>query len=192
MSVLKKTTISGVVDAILINTDGDKDLTSERVEQVNVTYGGFEGDAHYGETRASCVRVTQQYPEGTEIRNVRQISILSSEEMQEIAEALAIPVLAPEWVGANLAISGIPQLTLLPPSSRLISTSGVSLVVDMENQPCKFPGEIIEEHHPGYGGRFVGAAMGKRGVTAWVEREGVLHTGDTLTLHIPPQRIYSI
>ena len=192
MAVLKKTTVVGHVDAILINSDGDKDLTSERIDSVDVTYGGFVGDSHYGETRDSCVRVTQQYPEGTEIRNVRQLSILSSEEIQEIADTLDIPFLQPEWVGANLAISNIPRLTQLPPSSRLISESGVSLVIDMENHPCKYPGEIIEEHHPGHGGRFVGAAMGKRGVTAWVERQGVLHTGDSLTLHIPPQRIYSI
>ena len=34
-----------------------------------------------------------------------------------------------------------------------------------------------------HGNRFKGAAKGKRGVTAWVEREGDIYLGDTLTLH---------
>ena len=192
MSILKKTQITGRVEAVLINKNPALDLTSERVDQVTATYGGLVGDAHFGLTRDSCVRVAQQYPEGTEIRNVRQISILSNEEMQEIADAMDIPALLPEWVGANLAISGIPKLTQLPPSSRLIFDDGTSLVIDMENGPCKFPGEIVERHHPGHGKRFTASALGRRGVTAWVEREGVIKAGATTTLHIPPQRVYAL
>lgn len=35
---------------------------------------------------------------------------------------------------------------------------GASLVVDMENEACSFPGELIDQHHPGYGKYFVKAA----------------------------------
>jgi len=192
MSILKKTNIVGEVEAILINRDSSLDLTSERVDQATVTYGGFVGDAHFGLTRESCVRVAQQYTQGTEIRNVRQVSILSVEEMQVIAEAMAIPELKPEWVGANLSIRGIPELTELPPSSRLIFAGGASLVVDMENGPCRYPGDIIEKYHPGHGHRFTAAAIGHRGVTAWVEREGVIKTGSSVLLHIPPQCVYRV
>ncbi len=192
MPILTKTPIVGRVEAVLVNNDASKDLTSERLDEVTATYQGFVGDAHCGLTRASCVRVRQQYAEGTEIRNTRQVTILSVEEMRLIARAMAIPELLPEWVGANLSLSGIPLLTQLPPSSRLIFANGVSLVVDMENGPCKYPGDIIEQHHPGCGSRFTGAALGQRGVTAWVEREGAIGTGEEVTLHIPPQRIYSL
>ncbi|MEM6942014.1 MAG: hypothetical protein AAF509_18060 [Pseudomonadota bacterium] len=33
-------------------------------------------------------------------------------------------------------------------------------------------------------------AEGRRGVTAWVEREGMLRVGDTLRLHVPGQRAW--
>ncbi|MEM7293922.1 MAG: sulfurase, partial [Pseudomonadota bacterium] len=114
MSILKKTAVVGQVKAVLINGDAERDLTSKEVDSVTATYGGFVGDAHFGLTRESCVRVAQQYEEGTEIRNVRQISILSEEEMQGIADTMEIPRLLPEWVGANMSISGIPLLTQLP------------------------------------------------------------------------------
>ncbi len=192
MPVLKKTSITGCVEAVLINRDATTGLSSERVDKVNADYGGFQGDAHYGVTRASCVRVRQQYAEGTEIRNTRQVSILSVEEMQQIAGAMNIPALLPEWVGANMSLSGIPQLSQLPPSSRLIFAEGASLVVDMENGPCKYPGDVIEQYHPGHGVRFASAAINRRGVTAWVEREGVIKQGERVVLHIPPQRIYSL
>ena len=191
MPILRPTELTGRVDAVLINED-DSDLTTNQLDRVDVTYAGFKGDSHSGLTRPSCVRVKLQYPAGTEIRNTRQISILSSEELAEIGDALDLgePV-RPEWVGANLAITGIPQLTELPPSSRLIFEGGVSLVVDMENGPCKYPGEIIDRHHPGKGSWFPKHARGKRGVTAWVEREGDIWKGAKVALHIPPQRLYS-
>jgi MOSC domain-containing protein YiiM len=43
---------------------------------------------------------------------------------------------------------------------------------------------------PGYGKAFKGAAKGLRGVTAWVEREGMLRVGDTITLHVPDQPVW--
>lgn len=189
MAVLLPSDISGVTDAILINTDA-ADICTQAVASIDADYGGFPGDVHYGLTRRSCVRVRRQYPKGTEIRNTRQVSILSSEDLAGIAADLGIETLKPEWVGANLVLSGIPKLTQLPPSSRLIFPSGVSLVVDMENEPCKFPGEVIESHYPGHGGAFARSARGRRGLTAWVERPGTIQSGDAVAVHMPPQRIY--
>jgi hypothetical protein len=84
------------------------------------------------------------------------------------------------WVGASLVLEGIPDLTHLPPSSRLQGPDGVTLVVDMENLPCQEPAVTIEKALPGQGKGFKRAAEGKRGVTAWVEREGVLRLGDEM------------
>ena len=58
----------------------------------------------------------------------------------------------------------------------------------MENRPCNFPAREIEKDEPGHGKAFKAAAKGRRGVTAWVEREGRLSIGDTLRLHVPDQR----
>ena len=110
---------------------------------------------------------------------------MSAEELQLIANAMNLPGIQPEWLGANLCISGIPDLTKIPPSARLLFSSGASLVVDVENEPCKYPAEIIEKHHPGFGKSFVKSAVGMRGVTAWVERQGTIRQGDGVEVHVP-------
>jgi MOSC domain-containing protein YiiM len=180
------------VQVILVNSTPDKDLSSSRVESVEVNYAGFAGESHSGLVRSSCVRVRHQYTQGTEIRNTRQISIVSVEELAVIADNMGIAELKPEWLGANLVVSGIPNFSQIPPSTRMIFSGAASLVVDLENSPCKYPGEVIDNHHPGFGVLFAKAAVGRRGVTAWVEREGHINTADSIKLYIPPQRIYEI
>ena len=188
--MLKPTKVFGRVDAVLINPDRDQTLASQRVDKVRATFAGFEGDAHGGLTRGACSRVTLQYKRGSEIRNTRQVSILSAEELAVVAQRIGIAHLEPEWVGANLLISGIADLSLLPPSSRLIFAGGASLVVDMENGPCKFPGQVIDEYFPGFGKQFPKAALHRRGVTGWVEHEGFISVDDELALHVPIQPPY--
>ncbi len=185
MPVLKPTDFEATIDTILVN-DNAQDITSTAVNTVTVDYGGFVGDIHHGETRQSCVRVRSQYPQDTEIRNTRQISALSVEQLEQIRDALGIETLKPEWLGANLTLEGIPDFTKVPPGSRLIAANGTSIVVDMENEPCRYPADIIEQHYPDKGRLFPKKAMGKRGVTLWVERTGILSVGDALRLHTPP------
>ena len=88
-------------------------------------------------------------------------------------------------------LRGIPDFTLVPPNSRLLFEGGVVLTVDLENGPCRYPAEKIEEAHPGHGAAFPQKARHKRGVTAWVEKPGQLKNGETCRLHVPPQRIYA-
>lgn len=165
-------------------------LASQPVERLVLGFEGAEGEAHSGRLRDSCSRVTEQHAIGTQIANTRQLSILSDEELAETAFALHIPRLAPEWVGANIVLRGLPDLTHLPPSSRLQGPDGATLVIDMENRACVLPGKVVEHHHPGVGARYKPAAQGRRGVTAWVERPGVLEPGQALRLHIPDQRAW--
>lgn len=179
-------------EVILVNSTPDEDLSSSRISSVDVSYAGLQGESHSGLVRSSCVRVRHQYTPGTEIRNTRQISIVSIEDLTAIADTMGIAELKPEWLGANLLVSGIPNFSQLPPSTRMIFEGGASLVVDLENSPCKYPGEIIDRHYPGSGSFFPKAAVGLRGITAWVEREGQINTGDSIRLYIPPQRIYEI
>ncbi len=165
-------------------------IRGEAVESLALTFAGPEGESHGGLTRPSCSRVTAQYRKGTEIRNVRQLCVVGAEEMAAVAEELGIAAFDFAWVGANVVISGLPDFTHLPPSSRLQAEGGATLVVDMENLPCREPAVTIGKARPGEGKRFKEAAEGRRGVTAWVEREGVLRLGATVRLHVPAQRAW--
>ena len=69
--------------------------------------------------------------------------------------------------------------------------SGATLVVDLENRPCVFPAKGIEAAHNGFGKRFKPAAEGRRGIVAWVEREGWFRLGDAVRLHIPDQPVWA-
>ena len=169
---------------------GGEGIRSVPLEMVEATFAGVEGEVHGGLTRAACVRVRDQHPEGTEIRNVRQFSVVSAEEMAVIASEIGVDVLEPAWLGASLVIAGIPDFSHVPPSSRLQSAAGTTLVIDMQNRPCIYPAKEIDKDKPGYGKAFKPAATGRRGVTAWVEREGPLHVGDELRLHVPDQRAW--
>lgn len=157
-------------------------------EHLDLRFGGAVGDAHFGENRASCVRVTAQYPKGTEIRNTRQISIVSEEELAQIAERLEMTDLDPLWLGATIMVRGLPDFSHVPPSSRLQFAGGATLTIDMQNRPCSVVRDTIAHHREGEGAAFVQAAKGRRGVTAWVEREGRISVGDQLRLHVPDQR----
>ena len=192
MSILSPTKIVGRVVSTLVNPEREKTLESVPRDYVEATFAGLQGDSHAGLTRESCVRVKHQYVAGTEIRNTRQISILSAEDLAEVASRMGLEEVNPGWVGANLLISGIPSLTLLPPSARLIFSSGASLVVDMESGPCVFPARVIDQYHPDKGKTFPKAALNRRGVTDWVEREGRISPNDEVALHLPPQRTYPI
>ena len=189
--LLTKLPLQGTVDVLLANPDRDTGLEKQSVLEVRLLFSGIEGDCHGGLTRKSDSRMLKQFKRGTPVRNSRPVSILSAGELEEVAARMEIPAVRPEWVGANLATRCIPDLTLLPPSSRLQFPSGAMIVVDIENHPCRYPADIIQRHNPEQKMGFVKAAMHKRGVVGWVEAEGVIRTGDSITVWIPPQRIYS-
>ena len=132
-----------------------------------------------------------QYPKGAAIRNARQLTIVSQEELASVGDAMGLgePV-RPSWIGGNIMLSGLPRMTELPPGTRLIFDSGAGLVVDLENEPCSIVGRAIEAHRPGKGLSFPKHAVRKRGVTAWVERAGDLALGMRCRPHIPPQRFW--
>ncbi len=191
MPALTPTKITGEVVWIGHVPDRDASLRSTATESAELTYAGIPGEVHGGLTRPSCSRVKSQYPRNTEIRNVRQLSVVSAEELAAIAADCGLATLDPALIGASLVISGIPDFSHLPPSSRLQFPDGSAIVVDMQNRPCHLPAKVINADHPGAGDKFKAAAKGKRGVTAWVEREGKMHLGDTVQLHIPDQRAWA-
>lgn len=163
-------------------------LTAEPATTLHATFAGIEGEAHEGLTAPSCVRMTSQYPKGTTVANTRQVSVLSAEELAEIAAKMGLPDLSPSLLGATIVVEGIPDFSHIPPGSRLQGPSGATLVVNLNNRPCTIPSRAIEAALPGYGKAFKPAAEGRRGIVAWVEREGSFALGDPLRLHIPDQR----
>ena len=191
MAVLKKSKLTGRVTALLVSPDRRAGLQKAAVDRLGLVFDGILGDCHSSRIYKSDSRVLQQYKRGVPIANTRQVSIVSEEELAEVGETMQAGRLKPEWLGANLVTSGIPELTLLPPSTRMMFSSGATLIVDGENAPCRQVADVIEQHVPGKGMQFPKAARNKRGLVAWVEREGSIAVGDEIVLHIPPQRLYS-
>jgi len=188
MACLVKSTQRGTITWLGRVTSSDISIRSQPVARAEATFDGIVGEAHSGATRPSCVRVKMLHPKGTEIRNTRQLSILSAAENAAIAAEIGLEALDPAWLGASIVIDGIADFSHLPPGARLQTESGTTLVVDLENEPCNWPAKEIEADHPGHGKAFKQAAMGRRGVTGWVERPGPLSVGETVHLFVPSQR----
>ena len=188
MSALKPTQFSGTITWLGRVSNRKAKLESDPLTEIMAHFSGPEGEAHGGLTRPSCSRVLGQYPRNTDIRNTRQFAIVSAEELAAIAAEMGLAELDPALVGASMVITGIPDFSHLPPSSRLQAEGGATLVVDMENRPCTLPARPIENRHAGFGAKFKSAAKDRRGITAWVEREGLLRVGAAVRLHIPDQR----
>lgn len=187
MPALKPTDFFAEVVWLGSVADSEVDLTSTPVTEMPLTLAGYDSEFHAGLTRPSCSRVIQQYPRDTEIRNARQLSIVSLEELDLIARDMGMGMLAPHLIGASVVIKGIPDWSHVPPSSRLIAEDGPGLLIDMENRPCHLPAPFIDAENPGLGKGFKAAAKGRRGVTACVERVGALTLGLQLRLHVPDQ-----
>lgn len=191
MPALIPTRYTATVTWLGVNPDRDAALETQALSEMALGFGGFAGESRAGLVRPSDSRVLAQYKRGTPIRNTRQLSILSAEDLDAIAAEMGIAALDPGLVGASMVIRGIPDFSHVPPSARLQDeATGTTLTIDMENRPCQLPAKPIEARHPGMGARFKRAAQNRRGVTAWVEREGVIALGATLRLHIPDQPVW--
>ena len=190
MPALKKTDFAAIVNWLGLVPNRDEELCSVSKQNLTLNFSGPVGESHSGLTRFSCTRISSQHPIGTEVRNVRQVSIVAGADLERMSQRLELEMLDPAWLGATIVLSGIPDLSHLPPSSRLQSASGATLVVDMENRPCNLPARTIEAMHPSHGKKFMKIAKGIRGLTAWVEREGVISVGEKMVLSIPDQPVW--
>ena len=194
--------VNGIVTATL--KASGKDFVTSDVDQLEFTYQGVAGDYHEGLTRLSGAR-EPWYPRGVEMRNERQVSVLASDELVQIALNMGIEKIEPGWIGSNLVIDGIKNLSLLPPRTVLMFEGGVTLRVDGYNAPCLIAGGSIVSHvdHAIGGGdqefdwtktdlalAFVPSAHLKRGLVVWVEREGVIAPGEKVVGHVWEQRLY--
>nr|WP_232696439.1 MOSC domain-containing protein [Brevibacillus daliensis] len=171
------------VEAVL-SAQSDTNFVTSRQPNIEVTYGGIPGDLHFGLTRLAGSR-EKMYKRGTEIFNRRQLTLVSIEECEEVARKLGIPHVLPEWLGANILVSGYPEITTIPVGSRFLSSNGVGLYNEGENEPCIGPGEIIAAQYPEFeklAPRFVKAAYKSRGIICSVEVPGNISVGEELRL----------
>jgi hypothetical protein len=84
------------------------------VEELVLDWGGPVGDRHPGLTMLSDTRQRSVFDQGTEIRNHRQLSLVDSEELADIAESMGIDGIAPGVIADNICTTGIAALTSLP------------------------------------------------------------------------------
>lgn len=169
-----------------------KDFVSAPVEALDVTFEGIVGDVHAGATRKSGGR-EPWYKRGTEMRNERQLSLLAPDELAAAAEALGIPEIRPEWIGGNLLVEGIANLTHLPARTLLFFDGGVTVKIDGDNAPCRLAGRSIASHFEGRGDIEMGfpkAAKNRRGLVGWIEKPGRIRVGEAFEARLPEQWIY--
>lgn len=189
MPILKRTPYTGRITFLGRMADSQNPIHAAPAETLTASFAGIEGETHAGHTVPSCTRMRDLYAPGTEIANTRQLSILSAEDLTEIARAMGLEALSPSLLGATMVIAGLPDLSYLPPGSRLQGESA-TLVVNLNNRPCTIPSKAIEAAMPGKGKLFKPAAEGRRGLVAWVERPGTFRLGEEIALFIPDQRAW--
>ncbi|MCF4098944.1 MOSC domain-containing protein [Maritalea mediterranea] len=177
--------------ADLFLADGD-DFISKSVSALELNFEGIVGDHHAGLTRKSGGR-EPWYKRGTEMRNERQVSLLSVEEVAIIAERLNVDHFDAGRIGANMLIKGLPNFSQVPSRTQFFFPSGAVLRIDGYNAPCKIAGAALQAD---YAGRddielgFVKAAEDLRGLVAWVERPGTVRQGDEIKVRVWPQQLY--
>ena len=109
MPALKPTDFTCTVTWLGRVADRDAALASDPLDQLAARFDGPEGEAHGGINRLSDSRVIDLHPRGTTIRNVRQFSIVSEEDLAAIAARMEIdhprPALVPS-AGARRGHAG--------------------------------------------------------------------------------------
>jgi hypothetical protein len=167
-------------------------IATRRVPRLDLVAEGVPDDRHSGFARKADARVPW-YRRGEMIRNERQVSIVSQEEMAAIAAGLGLGGIEAEWLGANVVVSGLTSLSFLPRGTLLFFRSGATLIVTGQNAPCRIAGRSIAtesgaskdvEH------RFAPVAARLRGVVAAVDRPGRIETGDEISVRVPEQWIW--
>lgn len=178
-----------VATVVSVHVGSKGDLSKTEQASVQVELDGIVGDRHRSLERTAW-RGDKQ-PEGTLRRNERQWSAVSSEELAQVAAAMDLgePLTAAS-LGANLCLSGIPQLSHLPKGTVLKFPSGAELIVEEYNPPCHGIGKALADRHTTRSGQplsstaFSKAAKLRRGIVGVVEVPGKISKGDEVTVEI--------
>ncbi len=186
------TTVVGKVQSVHAGLSGD--LGKEAHDSIQLELDGVVGDRHRSFQRETWERDKQ--PKGTIRRNERHWSAVSVEEIKHIEREMdLVEPLSAASLGANLCLEGVPDLSRLPRGSLLKFSSGVELMVEEYNPPCREMGRKLASIHTSNSGEplaetaFSQAAKFSRGVVGVVEVAGVIRAGDDVTVELyrPPK-----
>ena len=72
------------------------------VDVLELDWGGPVDDRHHGERMASGTRQSSVFTRGTSIRNHRQVSIVDTGELAQLATAMGIPRIDPGVIADNI------------------------------------------------------------------------------------------
>jgi len=165
---------------------GPADQTrSDAVPRLDLDFGGVVGDRHHGLTTLTTVRERPLHVPGTEVRNLRQLTVVDTAELAATAAAMGIEAIDPGWVGANICTEGLPELTFLPGMARLVFAGGAVLVNAGQNMPCTGAGAEIGVHAGTVPSAFPKAAISRRGIIAWVEHPAPIEVGESVHVVLP-------
>lgn len=187
--------VAGVYE-ILPVADTQHPFVTHPCERLALDLSGIPGDVHGGVTRKSGAR-EPWLPRGTVLRNDRQLSALSADELAEVAADLGLDALPPEWIGGNLLFTGLERFSRIAPGSRLAIggswggsgrfDGGAVLRVEAYNFPCRQSGRAIAAlaGRPELEFAFVKVAAALRGLVLSVDLAGTITPGDAVIV-IPP------
>ena len=123
MPVVRRQTMGRVASLYLGSA---KKSASTSVDSFMLTFTGIVTDVHGGATRAAGPR-EPAFRRGTMLANLRQVSLVSTEELETIASRMGLARLDPGWLAANIAITGVGPITQLPRGTIIRFPSGASL-----------------------------------------------------------------
>ncbi len=185
---------SGIVAGVYSTTreqTGRGDFVTHEAPELLLDMQGIVGNRHSGALREAGPR-EPWLPRGQMIRNDRQLSALSTEELAMIAARLSLTDPAPGSIGANLVVTGIDDFSRIAPGSHLAiggAWGGVGrfdgnavLRVEAYNKPCRGPGRKLAAAHdrPRLEFDFVTAAASLRGLVLSVSCPGRIKPGDAV------------
>jgi hypothetical protein len=176
----------------VFDTPEPEHFRTRPVAALAVDLQGIPGGRHYGFTRPAGAR-ERWYPRGMTMRSGRQLTLVSAEELAQIARRMDLAGIEPGWIGANVLVAGIAGFTRLPWGARLVFGEGAVLVNEGANAPCRFAGAEIAGHFPGRPGLdllFAKCARNLRGIVASVERAGAIAPGP-LTVKVAEQKLWT-
>lgn len=176
-------------NVVSVHSGSNDDLSKDEHPSIQVALDGIVGDRHRSFERSAWEGDKQ--PKGTVRRNERQWSAVSIEELAKIEAAMDLnDGLTAMCLGANLCLSGVPELSRLPKGTVLKFPSGAELVVEEFNPPCHDMGKILASSFTTRPGKtlsstaFSKAAKLNRGIVGVVEVAGEIKPGDEVTIDV--------
>ena len=168
-------------------------LEKRAADSIEFALDGVIGDRHRAYER-ECWQGDKQAA-GTQRRNERHWSAVSLEELADISNKMNLShTLTASDLGANLCLSGCPNLSHLPKGSILLFPSGAELEVEEYNPPCHDMGKSLAQKYQTKNAEalsttaFSKAAQIQRGVVGVVEVAGHVAVGDWVEIKVyqPP------